>query len=1082
MKKFLSKAAAAVSAAAVALSVCPLISYGAGVDTSSVQTHILPQDRLSRPLTADISYSVPKLEHFAGAPDTELVPIAQYTPITAASGSAALPSSFDLRSRGGITYVKDQGSTGTCWAHSSAGSAETSVLGAVPYVDLSELHTAFNAYFGADQISTDAKTVSEILGLGANNSAAINLWAQWIGPVFEERAPFSTPSMLDDFDTASSLKYKSDFHLENAYTFDFDDDRSNFEAVNETAKQFLYAGNAVDVSFCSTSSVSLNAETNSFFSTRKPRYANHAVTIAGWDDNYPASNFKTTPEGNGAWLCKNSWGSSSGDQGYYWISYYDTTLTDFTVYELGDKENYSQIFQHDSYIPVQTLSASESSDTIEPSYMANIFTNQRECQIDAVSTYFYTAGTDYEVTVYTGLTDETDPSSGTPSAVTKGTADKTGYMTVELDESVPVEPGEKFGVVAKLYCPETPYVVPLETCLFTKNSQTQEVTDISAYTSYSTICDNTGMNESFYSADGVQWHEVTEANYSYNDQEKEYLLQAFIEQIFDGIEPDDTAELANASILADYYKQAFHAGDLYIVMGNISLKAFASPRGSVQFSHISGEVPLNEKVELTVKDGSPIYYYTETEGGKLSETKLYTEPIAVTEETSVAAWAENGTSVKRTYTPAKAQFMSLGYDTGTSPSPELSYAQRVNESEYYISLSSEFDKVRLFPISSAEMTMNGAAVSSYTLTEPISVGYGTTEIKFEMKKANALDNTVTVVIDRSPVQFDLEAETVKFSGASSVTAPDGTAVSDGGNVGKYAGQTLTAIVGGEKVEVKVPERADVSGLELDYTNEVLTGIPLNIADRLEYAAVKEPQESDFRSAEVRIAGGNFAGDGSEYSKSFIVIPGETITLRALAGEGMFAGDAVTYEIPEAPSAPEKISAEQGEEAVKADEKLVIRELVDAAGLYSGGTDEVLTILAENMGFENKDDYTAVMKERYGIDDTETLTQFLAGYITDGSQLSYGTKYAALLPATKSSFASKAKLVTFYRRGDANGNGIVDAVDASTVLAHYAAISTGKPDIVSEEMKTTADYNADGIIDARDASLILAYYAMMQTRH
>lgn len=36
---------------------------------------------------------------------------------------------------------------------------------------------------------------------------------------------------------------------------------------------------------------------------------NHGVSIVGWNDNYAASNFQTAPQGNGAFLCRNSWGS-----------------------------------------------------------------------------------------------------------------------------------------------------------------------------------------------------------------------------------------------------------------------------------------------------------------------------------------------------------------------------------------------------------------------------------------------------------------------------------------------------------------------------------------------------------------------------------------------------------------------------------------------------------------------------------------------------------------------------------------------------------------------------------------------------
>ena len=39
---------------------------------------------------------------------------------------------------------------------------------------------------------------------------------------------------------------------------------------------------------------------------------NHAITLIGWDDNYSRSNFNTPLEGDGAFICQNSWGYTAG--------------------------------------------------------------------------------------------------------------------------------------------------------------------------------------------------------------------------------------------------------------------------------------------------------------------------------------------------------------------------------------------------------------------------------------------------------------------------------------------------------------------------------------------------------------------------------------------------------------------------------------------------------------------------------------------------------------------------------------------------------------------------------------------------
>jgi len=61
-------------------------------------------------------------------------------------------------------------------------------------------------------------------------------------------------------------------------------------------------------------------------------------------------------------------------------------------------------------------------------------------------------------------------------------------------------------------------------------------------------------------------------------------------------------------------------------------------------------------------------------------------------------------------------------------------------------------------------------------------------------------------------------------------------------------------------------------------------------------------------------------------------------------------------------------------------------------------------------------------------------------------------------------------------GDANLDGIIDAVDATLVLTDYARVSVGKTTTLNEAQRGNADMNLNGIIDAVDASAILTYYA------
>ena len=68
----------------------------------------------------------------------------------------------------------------------------------------------------------------------------------------------------------------------------------------------------------------------------------------------------------------------------------------------------------------------------------------------------------------------------------------------------------------------------------------------------------------------------------------------------------------------------------------------------------------------------------------------------------------------------------------------------------------------------------------------------------------------------------------------------------------------------------------------------------------------------------------------------------------------------------------------------------------------------------------------------------------------------------------------------YLLGDVNNDGKINAVDASSVLAYYAMISTNKDGGYTEEQQLAADVDHDGKINAVDASNILAYYAYLST--
>ena len=565
------------------------------------------------------------------------------------SARSSYPSSFDLRETGGITSVKDQGEYGTCWAHAAIASAEASVMRSNPLVDLSEFHTAFYPYYGNYKIDIGTENPDDIFKFGGNYNFVTNIWSQGIGPISEKKLRYGNLEFFDNQSRVDEIQYESDYRLKESRTFDFDWERSNADVVNELVKRYVSDGKPVDVSYYSNPELCYNYDFCTSNSTKRPRFSNHSVTIIGWDDNYPAENFNIQPSQNGAWLIKNSWGEDFGNEGTMWISYEDESLHEFAVYELDDSDEYMYMDYYDKFMPMQSLA---SNDEGNGSYMANVFTNDEfAMQLEAISMYIQNPDTEYEITIYKNLQDLSNPISGTPSSTTYGSVDSSGYFTIELDENVILEQGENYSVVVYAYNPYTPYVIPIEACSYViDESNNNDIVSLGAYTDYYDIKNKTTSYESFYSENGSDWFDVTSEDLMYSDEDVENMLNAYETEVYDGIDSDDMEALEEAENSVDVMRMLLSLGPSGVAIGNIPIRTFENPVGTVDFSHMSGCVGRGEKISLSVKDNSDIYY--SVNGG---EFQLYSEPISVNELTYISAAVDFENVVTRSYIPDDVQ-------------------------------------------------------------------------------------------------------------------------------------------------------------------------------------------------------------------------------------------------------------------------------------------------------------------------------------------------------------------------------------------------------------------------------------------
>lgn len=616
--------------------------------SSAAVTSVIPEPTVKeKAVLSGASLSVPKFRIMEGADGNKLIMTPAVGGVNKAQQMGELPVRYDLLDTGRVTSVKNQGGFGTCWTHAAIASAESDLALAHPNIDLSEFHTAFYTYYKDGMEIKSREELEALMNFGGNCFYVANEWSQWNGPVIESRFPYGDLGFFDDLKNSEIKRTESAYHMRNAYMFDYNEERSDVEEVNRLVKEFVYGGNVVDVSFQSDNAGCYSPEFNSTRSERKPKFSNHAVAIVGWDDEFPKENFLKPAECDGAWLVKNSWGEEAYDSGYMWISYDDRSLCEFAVFDMDSDEEYSDIFCHDNYVSIQSMSADEPGDEPQPSYMANVFHADEEMQVEAASFYVPYPGTEYEITVYSSLTDISDPVSGIPSKVTYGRSDVTGDITFELDEDVVIGAGEDFSIVAKAYCPDYPYVIPIESTFAVYDSESDSYISLGGYCTYEQIQDNTGENESFYSVDGVGWNDIKYEVQKYSEAEKAEVLEELKNDLYDGIYPDETELLENADSRYNFYKYLFELGDLYVYIGNISLKAYGNPVNTVDFSEQSGIIGEAEKIELSVKDGEDIYY--SVNGG---ETELYEAPIEVKDTAVIRATTDFEHYTERSYISA----------------------------------------------------------------------------------------------------------------------------------------------------------------------------------------------------------------------------------------------------------------------------------------------------------------------------------------------------------------------------------------------------------------------------------------------
>ncbi len=360
-----------------------------------------------------------------------------------------LPESYDLRSFGRVTSVKNQGTQGLCWDFAATASIESNILsqpelaskaGENPQLIL-DLSEAGNTWYFHTNIDDEESVLYDDYkkdpSKGANGGftqyVADSLAAGY-GAYPESLMPY------DEWDNGYSeaLRYYSDFRLKDYNELTYDED---------IIKKSVMENGAVTVTYnCFNSNTYVVDGMEAYYDDGTPIEGqfeqSHVVAIVGWDDSFSKDNFnpRMQPENDGSWLCKNSWGENSGStsegyEGYFWMSYETNTLG-ISGFCMQSVEEFDNIYQHQITYDY----------SLDVSSAANVFTTNSNETLKQIC-FAAVGASDVSVEIYRLNDDFSTPVDGTLLSSFDVFTDFTGVHCIECPEEIKLNKGDLFSVV-----------------------------------------------------------------------------------------------------------------------------------------------------------------------------------------------------------------------------------------------------------------------------------------------------------------------------------------------------------------------------------------------------------------------------------------------------------------------------------------------------------------------------------------------------------------------------------------------------------------------------------------------------------
>lgn len=354
------------------------------------------------------------------------------------SGTRGLPVSYDLRTVDGgayLTPVKNQGLEGACWAFATYAAIESywKKQGLSTY-NLSEQNLA--TCHGFDWTPAE----------GGNYNLSAAYLSRNSGPISESDDPYTLPANPTCVNGLTPVAYVAQFReLPGSESASFSE-----IAVKEAIMDYgaIYTNMYYDDDYISG--------VNYTYFYNGSAGTNHGVAIVGWDDNKVVTGGIVAPTGPGAWIIKNSWGTSWGQSGYFYISYEDTEALTSVGYfpSYVDYNVNSELYFYDEFGATSAAGYSDGEDFALIKYVAT--GNQ---QISKLGTFILDANTTIAFDVYDNFNGTT--LSGLLGSISGQVCALPGYYTFDLSTAINITTGNDFYVKVRYNSGEN-YPIPTE--------------------------------------------------------------------------------------------------------------------------------------------------------------------------------------------------------------------------------------------------------------------------------------------------------------------------------------------------------------------------------------------------------------------------------------------------------------------------------------------------------------------------------------------------------------------------------------------------------------------------------------------